>query len=205
VLPVITLLRPYRGEDHRQRAAARGVETDPRRGRNRPAAPRRSDVIKHGASSGRRGGTSAATGCLTFSGIPSHTAGWAAPWPGRFTRPGCGRSSPDRTGRRFRAQAPRHQPEASSACPLCQGPLPASRGPVPGPGGGLGNNGGDSLHPSERPRGPAPVQMEHKDPPVGRRGLAVITSHPVIVALAARACQCAPQARGPFTCIRSRV
>ena len=91
-------------------------------------------------------------------------------------------------GRRFRAKAPRHQPEASSACPLCQGPLPAPGGPVPGPGGGLGSNGGDSLHPSERPRGPAPVQKAHKGA-VGRRGLAVITSHPGIVAQAARVCQ----------------
>ena len=36
-------------------------------------------------------------------------------------------------GRRFGAQAPHHQPEASSACPLGQGPLPAPGGPVPGP------------------------------------------------------------------------
>jgi hypothetical protein len=53
---------------------------------------------------------------------------------------------------------------------------------VPGPSGGLGNNGGDSLHPSERPRGPAPVQQAHNGPSVERRGLAVITSHPGIVA-----------------------
>jgi len=88
-------------------------------------------------------------------------------------------------GRRFRAKAPRHQPEASSACPLCQGPPPAAGGPVPGPDGGLGNNGGDRGHPSGRPRGPGLVH-EHKGQPQQRRGLAVITSHPVIVAQAVR-------------------
>ena len=36
-------------------------------------------------------------------------------------------------GRRFRAKAPRNQPEAGSACPLCQGPLrrPAAQCPAP--------------------------------------------------------------------------
>ena len=87
----------------------------------------------------------------------------------------------------FRAKAPRNQPEASSACPLCQGPLPASGGPVPGPGGGLGNDGGDKGHPPGRPRGPGPVQVHQGHPP--QLGHAVITSHPGIVAQAARACQ----------------
>jgi hypothetical protein len=36
-------------------------------------------------------------------------------------------------GRRFGAKTPRHQPEASSACPRCQGPPPAAGSPVPGP------------------------------------------------------------------------
>jgi hypothetical protein len=102
-------------------------------------------------------------------------------------------------GRRFRAKAPRHQPEASSACPLGQSPLPAPGGPVPGPGGGLGNNGGDKLHPYKRPSGPGPVQMAHKGPQQRRRSLAVITSHPGIVAQAARACQ-APELRPPGRC-----
>ena len=94
-------------------------------------------------------------------------------------------------GRRFRGKAPRNQPEASSACPFGQGPLPAPGGPVPGPGGGLDDNGGDKVHPHARRRGPGPVQKAHK----GQPGVvAVITSHPVIVALAARACQSAPQA-----------
>ncbi len=54
-------------------------------------------------------------------------------------------------GRRFRAKAPRNQPEAGRACPLCQGPLPASSGPVPGPGGGLDNNGATACtHPDVR-------------------------------------------------------
>ena len=91
-------------------------------------------------------------------------------------------------GRRFRAKAPRNQPEAGSACPLCQGPLPASSGPVPGPGGGLGNDGGDSLQPPGRPRGPGPVQKRQKGHPQ-HLGPAFITSHPGIVAQAARMCQ----------------
>ncbi len=96
---------------------------------------------------------------------------------------------------------------APSALP-CQGPTPPARsqqrlptrpgpaagGPVPGPSGSLGNNEGDRGHPSARPRGPAPVQKGHKSQPQPRRDLAVITSHPAIVALAARVCQYAPQA-----------
>jgi hypothetical protein len=82
-------------------------------------------------------------------------------------------------GRRFRAKAPRHQPEASSACPLGQGPLPAPGGPVPGPGG-LGNDGSDKGHPPGRSRGPPPVQEPQGRPP--HLGPAVITSHPAIVA-----------------------
>jgi hypothetical protein len=59
-------------------------------------------------------------------------------------------------GRRFGAQAPRHQPEASSACPLRQGPLPAPGGPVPGPGSSLDHNGSDRVHPPAHRRGPGP-------------------------------------------------
>ena len=40
----------------------------------------------------------------------------------------------------LRAQAPGHQPVASSARPRGQGPPPAPGGPVPGPDGGLGHN-----------------------------------------------------------------
>jgi hypothetical protein len=90
-------------------------------------------------------------------------------------------------GRRFRAQAPRHQPVASSARPRGQGPPPAPGGPVPGPDGGLGNNRGDTGHPSEQPRGPGPVQKGQGRPQ--HLGPAVITSHPGIVAQATRACQ----------------
>ena len=91
-------------------------------------------------------------------------------------------------GRRFRAQAPRHQPGASSARPRGQGPPSAPGGPVPGPDSSLRNNRGDTGHPLERPRGPGPVQGEHQGhPPM--LGPAVITSHPGIVAPAARACQ----------------
>ena len=94
-------------------------------------------------------------------------------------------------GRRFRAQAPRHQPVASSASPRGQGPPPAPGGPVPGPDGGLGNNGGDRAHPSEHPRGPGLVQNGQGHPQ--HLGPADITSHPGIVAQAARVCQYAPQ------------
>ena len=57
---------------------------------------------------------------------------------------------------------------------------------MPGPDGGLGNNGATGGHPSGRPRGPGSVQKKHKGQPQRRRGLAVITSHPVIVAQAVR-------------------
>ena len=73
-------------------------------------------------------------------------------------------------GRRFGAKAPRHQPEASSACPRGQGPLPAPGGPVPGPDGGLGNNGDDRGHPFGYPRGPDPVQTGHQEPPAAATG-----------------------------------
>ena len=79
-------------------------------------------------------------------------------------------------GRRFRAQAPGHQPVASSARPRGQGPPPAPGGPVPGPDSGLGNNGGDRAHPSEHPRGPGLVQNGQGRPQ--HLGPAVITSHP---------------------------
>ena len=92
-------------------------------------------------------------------------------------------------GRRFGAKAPRHQREAGRAGPRGQGPLPAPGGPVPGPDGGLGNNGGDRGHPFGSPRGPGPVQSGHKEQPPQQPVPAVITSHPVIVASAARACQ----------------
>ena len=64
---------------------------------------------------------------------------------------------------------------------------------MPGPDGGLGNNRGDRAHPSEHPRGPGPVQNGQNGHPQHpqRLGPAVLTSHPVIVALAARVCQCA--------------
>ena len=90
-------------------------------------------------------------------------------------------------GRRFGAQAPRHQPVASSARPRGQGPPPPPGGPVPGPDGGLGHNRGDTGHPSEHPRGPGPVQKGQGHPQ--HLGPAVITSHPGIVAQAARMCQ----------------
>ena len=92
-------------------------------------------------------------------------------------------------GRRFGAKAPRHQPEAGSACPRGQGPLPAPGGPVPGPDGGLGNNGDDRGHPLGYPRGPGPVQTGHQEHPPQQPVPAVITSHPAIVAQAARVCQ----------------
>ena len=41
----------------------------------------------------------------------------------------------------------------------------ATCGPVPRPDSSLGNNRGDRGHPSERPRGPGPVQMEHQGHP----------------------------------------
>ena len=69
-----------------------------------------------------------------------------------------------------------------------QGPLPPPGGPVPGPDHSPRNNRGDTGHPLQRPRGPGPVQTEHQRHPP-RRGPAVITSHPGIVAQAARACQ----------------
>ena len=102
-------------------------------------------------------------------------------------------------GRRFRAQAPRHQPVAGSARPRGQGPPPAPGGPVPGPDGGLGHNGGDRAHPSEHPRGLGLVQNGQGHPQ--HLGPAVITSHPGIVAQAARACQ-APGLPPPRGCRR---
>ena len=60
---------------------------------------------------------------------------------------------------------------------------------MPGPDGGLGNNRDDRAHPSEHPRGPNPIQNGQGHPQ--HLSPAVITSHPVIVALAARVCQCA--------------
>ena len=105
-------------------------------------------------------------------------------------------------GRRFGAQAPRHQPGASSACPRGQGPPPAPGSPVPGPDGGLGNNGDDSGHPFQRPRGPGPVQNGHQDHPPKQPVPAVITSHPVIVAQAARVCAKLPGCRHPDAAAR---
>jgi len=63
------------------------------------------------------------------------------------------------------AQAPRHQPEPSSARPRGQGPPPAPGGPVPGPDTSLGNNRSDRGHPLQRPRGPGPVQSEQQGHP----------------------------------------
>jgi len=57
----------------------------------------------------------------------------------------------------------------------------------------LGNNRGDRGHPSGRPRGPGPVQKEHQFHPP-QLGPAVITSHPGIVAQAARVRQAPGQA-----------
>ncbi len=91
--------------------------------------------------------------------------------------------------------APAHSARARCRRPAAQCPAPAAAWVT---------NGGGSLHPSERPRGPGPVQKGHKGQPQPQPpGLAVITSHPVIVAQAARVCHYAPQARGPFTCMRS--
>jgi hypothetical protein len=100
-------------------------------------------------------------------------------------------------GRRFRAQAPRHQPVASSARPRGQGPPPAPGGPVPGPDSGVGHNGGDRAHPTEHPRGPGLVQNGQGHPQ--HLGPAVTTSHPGIVAQATRACQ-APGRPPPGRC-----
>jgi hypothetical protein len=55
------LLRSEESGDHRQPAAVRGIETDPRRGHNRPVTRRRPGVIKNGAKSARWSGTSAVT------------------------------------------------------------------------------------------------------------------------------------------------
>jgi len=88
-------------------------------------------------------------------------------------------------GRRFRAKAPRHQPEPGSTRPRGQGPPPPPGGPVPGPDSDLGNNGGDRAHPSEHPRGPGLVQNGRQAHPQ-HLGPAVITSHPGIVAQATR-------------------
>ena len=60
---------------------------------------------------------------------------------------------------------------------------------MPGPDSDPGNNRDDRAHPSEHSRGPGPVQNGQAHPQ--HLGPAVITSHPVIVALAARVCQCA--------------
>ena len=89
-------------------------------------------------------------------------------------------------GRRFGSKAPCHQREADSAGPRGQGPLPAARGPLPGPDGGLSNNGDDRRHPLAYPRGPSPVQTGHQEHPRQQPAPAVITSHPAIVARAAR-------------------
>ena len=79
----------------------------------------------------------------------------------------CVRRQPDTfhpgPGQRFGAQAPRHQPEPSSARPRCQGPPPAPGGPVPGPDSSLGNSRGDRGHPFQRLRGPGPVQQDHQE------------------------------------------
>ena len=57
-------------------------------------------------------------------------------------------------------------------------------GPVPGPDGGLGHHRGGSGHPFEGPGGPGPVQGQKNQLQL-RPGLAVIASHPGIVAPAA--------------------
>ena len=106
-------------------------------------------------------------------------AGAGAGMPGLRIRSSCCRKF-SCTSAAVGASVPR--PHATSPKPAAPA-YSARAGPVPGPGGGLGNNAGDSLHPSERPRGPAPVQKARKGP---QQGLAVITSHPVIVAQAAR-------------------
>jgi hypothetical protein len=87
-------------------------------------------------------------------------------------------------GRRFGAETPHRQPGAGRAGPRGQGPLPAAGGPVPGPDGGLGQGGGDCGHPLERSRRPDPVQGQ-KGQFQMQPGLAVIASHPGIVAPAA--------------------
>jgi hypothetical protein len=107
------------------------------------------------------------------------------------------------SGRRFGTQAPHHQPGPSSACPRGQGPPPAPGSPVPGPDGGLGNTGEDSGHPFQRPRGPGPVQNGHQGHPPKQPVPAVITSHPVIVAQAARVRQ-APGLPPPGRCRPAR-
>ena len=87
-------------------------------------------------------------------------------------------------GRRFGAKAPRRQPGAGRAGPRGQGPRPAAGGPVPGPDGGLGHHRGGSGHPCEGPGGPGPVQGQKGQLQL-QPGLAVIASHPGIVAPAA--------------------
>ena len=88
---------------------------------------------------------------------------------------------------RVGASVPR--PHAASAAagragPRGQGPLPAAGGPVPGPDGSLGDDGGGSGYPFERPRGPGPVKGQKNQLQL-QPGLGVITSHPGIVAPAA--------------------
>jgi hypothetical protein len=92
----------------------------------------------------------------------------------------------------------------SSACTL-PGPAAGVRRPSARPGGGLGNNEGDRGHPSERPRGPGPVQKGMKASRSDDGALLSSLAIPSLSPLAARVCQYAPQAGGPFTCIRSRV
>ena len=95
------------------------------------------------------------------------------------------------TSARAGASVPR--PHATSPTPAALAHAARARsrrpgGPVPGPDSSLRNNRSDTGHPLERPRGPGPVQGEHQGHPL-QLGPAVITSHPRIVAQAARACQ----------------
>jgi hypothetical protein len=76
--------------------------------------------------------------------------------------------------------APAHSARARCRRPAAQCPAPAAAWVTTGATA--------CTHPSVR-EGLPPVQKAHKGPPVGRRGLAVITSHPGIVAQAARVCQ----------------
>jgi hypothetical protein len=74
--------------------------------------------------------------------------------------------------------APAHSARARCRRPAAQCPAPAAAWVT---------TGGDSLQPPGRPRGPGPVQVHQGHPP--QLGPAVITSHPGIVAQAARVCQ----------------
>ena len=86
--------------------------------------------------------------------------------------------------------APAHAARARCRRPAAQCPAPTAAWVTTGATAG---------HPFEHPRGPGPVQKGHKGQPQLQPGPAVITSHPGIVAQAARVCQ-APGLPPPGRC-----